>query len=133
MARKPIGEATGDHPAVVTAQQLPAEQGPLGGVLRRGQRHKALSHEIVSPLSLAPAPRASGATRTPMQPLARFRPGSAKTARERGGWELAKDSLVARRETAQMPKSELGGYLGYSCLWHRCQQRSSHEMNAPLH
>jgi len=129
MARKPIGEATGDHPAVVTAQQLPTEQGPPWGVLRRTQRHKALSHEIVSPLSLAPAPRAGGA----MQPLARFRPASAKTARERGGWELTKDSLVARRETAQMPKSELGGYLGYSCLGHRCQQRSSHEMNAPLH
>jgi hypothetical protein len=59
--------------------------------------------------------------------------GSAQTARERGGWEFIKDSMVTDGETAQVPESETGGYLGHSCFGRRRQQRSSHEMYAPPH
>ena len=41
---------------------------------------------------------------------------SAQPARKCGGWKFAKHSMVAGRETAQMPKPETGGYLGHSCL-----------------
>ena len=72
-----------------------------------------------APIVTGSSGRRPGATRTG---------GSVKTARQRGGWELAENSLVTGRETPQMPKPEMGGYLGYSRLGHRRQQRSPHEM-----